>query len=238
MKSREKSYLKLAVALFLAILAFLGLFFGLKAIEGKLFGGEEEGLVQDNFGRVTHGGKTYKLKSQVETMLFIGLDTYLEDGSGRDGAMSDFLALAVFDHKAKSFRVVQINRDTMTDVPVLGTFGDYAGEAYQQIAWAHSYGEGKDDSCRNTADAVSALLYDVTINNYASVTLDAVGVVNDLVGGVEVEIEDDFSAVDDSLVMGERVLLKGKQAVTFVRSRAGVGDQSNLSRMGTKLPTS
>ena len=232
MKSRRRSYLKLGVALLLALAAFALLYFGMKALEGRMFEPEEEGLVQDSFGQITFEGKTYKPKTQMSTMLFIGLDRY-EAGkeNERGDAMSDFLALVAFDKNEETYNIIHINRDTMMDVPVLGAFGDPAGTSYQQIAWAHSYGSGGDDSCRNTADAVSELLLGVTVDNYVSVTMDAVSVLNDHIGGVEVKITEDFSNIDKSLVMGERIRLTGEQAVTYVRSRSGIGDESNLSRM-------
>ena len=232
MKSRRRSYLKLGVALFLALAAFALLYFGMKALEGRILGGEEEGLIQDSFGQITFEGKTYKPKTQMSTMLVIGLDKYdAESENGRRNGMADFLALVAFDNKEETYNIIHINRDTMMDVPVLGVFGDPAGTSYQQITWAHSYGSGGDDSCRNTADAVSELLMGITVDNYMSVTMDAVSVLNDHVGGVEVKITEDFSNIDKSLVMGERVRLTGEQAETYVRSRRGVDDETNLSRM-------
>ena len=61
--------------------------------------------------------------------------------------------------------------------------------------------------------------------------MDAIPVLNDLVGGVSVFVEDDFSAVDPSLEQGKTVRLQGQQALTFVRTRWYVDDSSNLSRM-------
>ena len=62
-------------------------------------------------------------------------------------------------------------------------------------------------------------------------TMDGVALLNDLVGGVTVEVLDDFSGVDNSLVQGETITLKGQQALTYVRSRGGLEDSSNLHRM-------
>ena len=52
----------------------------------------------------------------------------------------------------------------------------------------------------------------------------------DAVGGVTVQVTDDFSTIDPSIGMGE-VTLHGQQAVNFVRTRKGLGDQLNLSRI-------
>ena len=45
------------------------------------------------------------------------------------------------------------------------------------------------------------------------------------------EVLDDFSGIDESLVQGETVTLQGQQALTYVRSRGGLEDSSNLRRM-------
>jgi anionic cell wall polymer biosynthesis LytR-Cps2A-Psr (LCP) family protein len=61
--------------------------------------------------------------------------------------------------------------------------------------------------------------------------MDGVPVYNDLVGGVTLEVLDDFSSIDASLVKGNTVTLKGRQSLTYVRTRQGVGDETNVSRM-------
>ena len=60
--------------------------------------------------------------------------------------------------------------------------------------------------------------------------MDAIGMLNDAVGGVTVTVTDDFTHVDPTLVKGE-VTLNRDQAMTFVRTRMDVGNQLNLSRM-------
>ena len=52
------------------------------------------------------------------------------------------------------------------------------------------------DSCRYQAKAVSNLLYGVSIDHFCSVTMDAVAVINDAVGGVSVQVMDDMTMVD------------------------------------------
>ena len=61
--------------------------------------------------------------------------------------------------------------------------------------------------------------------------MDAVSIFNDLVGGVPVTVQDDFTGVDDTLVKGQEVLLKGEHALNYVRSRYGLDDSTNNTRM-------
>ena len=119
----------------------------------------------------------------------------------------------------------------MTQIQILGVTGEPAGTFTGQLALAHTYGSGEEDSCENTVLAVSNLLYGMEIDHYVSLTMDGVALLNDLVGGVTVEVLDDFSGIDDSLVQGETVTLQGQQALTYVRSRGGLEDSSNLHRM-------
>ncbi len=189
----------------------------------------------EEFGTsVTVDGVDYVLNDEVQGIMVIGLDKFEEDRDDSgfyNDQQADFLMLFVVDNEKEAYSVIHLNRDTMVDINVLGVAGERIDTFFGQLALAHTYGNGREVSCRNTVDAVSGLLNDIKIDRYISVTMDAVPVITDLVGGVEVEVKDDFSAIDDTLVMGETVTLSGEQALTFVRTRQGLEDSSNASRM-------
>ncbi|MCD7845608.1 MAG: LCP family protein [Oscillospiraceae bacterium] len=183
---------------------------------------------------VYYNGKEYCLNDSLHNILILGIDDaeVTESSTYRNSGQADLILLAVFNDEEKTCTLLHINRDTMTDVSVLGALGDYAGVTYEQIALAHTYGSGLEDSCENTVTTVSSFLYGVEIDNYLSLTMDGVAVINDLVGGVTVTIEDDFTGVDDTLVQGETVTLMGEHALTYVRARYSMtDDSSNLARM-------
>lgn len=183
---------------------------------------------------VEFNGSEYVLKNNVETFLVLGLDKnsdYVVSDSYNNEQSADFLMLFVFDNNNKKCSAIQINRDTMAEINILGVNGNKVDSTTKQIGLAHTYGDGRDVSCRNTMDAVSTFLMDSKINHYISLTLDAVPVFNDLVGGVEITVADDFSGVDDSLVKGEKITLTGEQALHYVQSRKGLEQNDNISRM-------
>lgn len=124
-----------------------------------------------------------------------------------------------------------INRDSMVEVQVLGMTGEVLQTQAAQIATAHAYGDGTERSCRNAVAAVSNMLGGKTIDGYVALNMDAVAILNDMVGGVPVTITSDFTDIDPSLQEGETITLQGQQALAFVRSRKGVDDETNLSRM-------
>ncbi|MBS6935610.1 MAG: LCP family protein [Clostridium sp.] len=185
-------------------------------------------------GWVNRDGVWYAPKENQETVLMIGLDKtepIEASESYNNNAQADFLLLAIFDETKETTTILHINRDTMAEIPVLGVNGQLAGTMTGQLALSHTYGSGLQDSCMNTVNAVSDFLYGIKINHYVAMTMGAVPYINDLVGGVPVTVLDDFSGIDDSLVEGETITLKGEQALHYVRNRADLEDSSNLNRM-------
>lgn len=178
-------------------------------------------------------GREYSLKKNIETFLILGLDKTeeIDVDSYNNSKQADFLLLLVIDNNDKAVSAIHINRDTMVDMDVLGVSGDIVASTNKQIALSHTYGNGKEVSCGNTVRALSRFLNGVKIDHYVSVTMDAVSVFNDFVGGVELEILDDFSGVDDTLIKGKTIKLNGEQAFNYVRSRYGLEDSTNSTRM-------
>ncbi len=184
--------------------------------------------------QIQYEGKTYRLRDDLETVLFIGLDTFSnesQDDTYRNNQQADFLLLVVFDKTTGAYSAIHINRDTIAKVRVLGIGGRVVDVREQQIALSHAYGSGDSDSAWNTVRAVSTLLHDVNIDHYFTLTMEAVGGINDWVGGVEVTLADDFTALDPTMVQGKTMTLMGDQALYYVRSREGLDDPTNIHRM-------
>ena len=204
--------------------------------ESQEISSRTQDLTQKNM-TAYYDGKWYSLRNHIETCLILGIDKTTERmqrvsaGDLVNNLQSDFILLMVVNHEEKSFSAIQINRDTMAEIRRLGYSGQRTGSVTQQLALSHTYGSGGKDSCRNSVNAVSRLFYDVPIDHYYAVTMDAIPVLADLVGGVPVHVEEDLTAADPSLVQGTDVVLKGQQALNYVRARILVSDGTNLSRM-------
>ncbi len=232
-RERKKHYLQIAAVVFAFIFLLSTVLLMVSLWENRNSAYFPEG----SFGTQTvieYNGTEYEFRDGIRTLLVMGLDAYNEvdviEGY-TNPRQADFVMLVVIDDIAKTVAALHINRDTMADVPVLGLAGEKIGIVNKQLALAYAYGNGKVVSCRNTADAVSALLYNVNVDHYVSVTMDSVPLYNDLVGGVEVTVLDDFSGIDDELVKGETVTLTGDKVMTYIRSRKGLDDSTNSARM-------
>lgn len=202
----------------------------------------------ENAGQAVHGVKEqtvlmyreeqYPLKERLNTVLLIGTDG-MEQYEEKENVLqdyynynqADFLMLIVQDTEANTTEVIQLNRDTMMDVPWLDVIGNYGGTEFQQLCLAFNSGDGGRSSCLNTVDAVSSLLFDAPIDHYIQAPMSVIPVLNNLVGGVPVEIPEDMTHVDPAFVAGATVHLTGEQAEKFVRVRMKMEDDTNTARM-------
>ena len=200
---------------------------------------EKRGAMSDGFGQlktVEYNGVTYREKPAVTTILIAGIDKVDENGNTvwnqyRNGGQADFLTLIAIDHTDKAIHQLQIDRDTMTDVTVLGTFGNETGTRILQICLAHGFGKTPEDNAKYTMRAVQNLLDGVELDGYYMIPYSAVPVVNDALGGVTVDIAFDMTSIHPEWTEGATVTLHGKEAEEFVRSRKTVGAGTNEERM-------
>lgn len=193
-----------------------------------------------------YSGVTYEARpvSSIETILLIGYD-HMDEGELIDGqegyikgGQSDFLLFVVVDHDSKTVRQLQFDRDTMTDVKFYSKFGAYYGTRRLQICLSHAYGDTQEMNNRNVIWAVENLLGiageddGAQVDWYVSMDITGIDRLNDLLGGVTVPIEHDFSYYDPTMIMGTTMKLNGAQAQIYCRQRYHIGDQSNENRMG------
>lgn len=230
----KKKNLILGIAILLLVLVVI--FSGLQLLWPAVFqsdSSDNSANSEVSSKTIERNGKKYFPRQDITVFLIMGIDKagpVEGSGSYNNDGEADVVMLAVLDNTDKTYSIVCLNRDTMLNMPVLGIGGKPAGSAYGQLALSHTYGSGLEDSCKNTVKTVSNFLYGLEIDYYLSMNIDAIGILNDAVGGVKVNVTDDFSAVDPSITKGE-ITLNGEQAMNFVRTRQGVGDQMNLSRM-------
>ena len=185
-------------------------------------------------GAIYIGDQVFIPNRNLETMLILGTDTSEQRvQSGKKYAQADFDALVVFDKAKRSFAIIHINRDTMTDINLLNDETDAKiGTQYAQITLAYAYGSNDEVHSKNMVSAVENLLYGIKVNHYLTTTMDAIPIINDSVGGVEVELLADFTSVfGPGYTKGSKAKLMGKQSLEYVQARGSMADSTNLSRM-------
>lgn len=208
------------------------LYSGLRILESTVFYGGDQENMQTESKTITRNGVKYFPRQDITVLMLLGIgwDGEATAKEMNHGGAVDMAALMIFDPKTEKCDILTLNRDMMVSMPIINNSGKEEGVFYGQLAYSHTYGTGMEDSCENTRKTISNLLYGLNIDHYFAINMDAIGILNDAVGGVTVNITDDFTGTDSTLVKG-KMTLRGEQARTFVQSRMSVGDGLNLSRM-------
>lgn len=175
-------------------------------------------------GIVTFNNQKYRYNNNIRTYLFMGIDTDEPVHKAKDGisgGQADALFLLVADKEAKKLSVISIHRNLMTTVQVYNEEGENIGHEKLQICLQHGYGDGERLSCQRTADCVSNLFYNLPIHGYLSLNMGGIGLLNDALGGVKLDVMQDIENQERNvhLTAGETKVLSGDEAYVYVRSR-------------------
>ena len=232
MKKKRVRAKDIVFSALMLILVLVMVYSGLRIVESTVFLSPETEAPRTT-KTITRDSVDYFPRTDITTVLVMGIDQFgpvADSESYQNRGAADMNMVLILDETNRICNVLHLNRDTMLEMPVLGIGGRQAGTFYGQLALSHTYGNGLEDSCENTRNTISDFLYGISIDYYVAMNMDAIAILNDAVGGVTVNVTEDFSQVDPTIGMGP-VTLKGDQAINFVRTRKDVGDQLNLSRI-------
>lgn len=239
MKKWKKAIIIVLIVLLVIILAGIStLLIAMNVGKGEMLDDNHEAVIDvpkevenfDNGKIITYKGKNYQLNENITSILFMGVDEreFEENNSnyGTNGN-ADVLMLMTIDTETGESNLVNISRDTMAEINVYSTDGNYVGTETSQIALAYSYGDGKKFSCENEVTAVRRLFYNIPISSYLALDLDSISAINDSIGGVTVTSPETIGQFTE----GETITLYGDMAESFVRTRNTEILDSNLKRM-------
>lgn len=226
----------LILGLFVGILCII--WFAGAALENRNRPQEVRGNVNDRIDSseiVEYQGQKYRPRNRLTSILLMGIDhrewTETATSSYRNGGQADFLMLLVIDDENKQITPIQIDRDTMAQITILGVLGNPSGTRRAQICLSHGFGDGGEESCRYTQTAVSQLFLGIDIDFFLAMNLDGISALNDVLGGVTVTLQDDFTSLDPQMKKGTTLTLVGDQAEYYLRSRMNIGIGTNEARM-------
>ena len=234
---RNKNPLLIALALVLLLdFGLLAVFFKIRSSERIEGAGSS---VHAPVTKISYNGRERTVRRNLRTLLVLGTDKYLEDMKTNGPELyfnyeqCDFVTVLVFDTAEKTCTPLQLNRETMCDVYRLSINGMVYDTMEMQLCLAHTYGSGGEDSCENVLNTVrDNIIFGAPIDSYMTFTMDSVPDITDMVGGVEVTIEDELAAsIDPSFEIGKTVTLKDDMALSFVRVRSNEYLEGNVERM-------
>lgn len=191
--------------------------------------------MQTGYRDITYEGKHYRYNSLIKTVLYAGIDSVgeiTENAGYADAARADSIAVAVLNQKTKRMTVIALDRDTMTEVRRYSMSGRNRGDYVTHLGFAYAYGEGGEVSCYNLKDAVSNLLGGIPINEYVITNQTSMTYINDLVGGVTVQVpNNDLVSVYPEYKKGATVTVDEDHVSDFLQYRDTTLDFSNEGRV-------
>lgn len=196
------------------------------------------GMAEDagsSYRNITYKGKEYQYNSLITTVLYAGVDS---EGKMQEYARyaaapnADSMALLVLDKKHGKISVIQLSRDTMTEVRRYTMNGTDRGTYLTHLGYAYTYGDGGEVSCENLREAVSGLFRGIPVNEYVVTNLSSIQYLNSLAGGVTVTVPNDsLSAKYPEMAEGTEVILDETNLETFLRYRDTSEHYSNQPRL-------
>jgi LCP family protein required for cell wall assembly len=168
-------------------------------------------------------------------LLVVGVDNDVDQDAAygeREGVLNDVNILLHVSADHTSATVVSIPRDLITDQPrCTNTESGVTSPAQTNVAFNSAMERGGLACVVNTTEELTGL----DIPYAAQMSFNAVVEMTDAVGGVPVclsdPIQDDYSGLN--LPAGTSVI-SGSTALQFLRTRHGVGDGSDLSRISSQ----
>ncbi len=183
---------------------------------------------------ILYSGREYQYDESRTNILFMGIDKDLPMDVKRETGslgMADAILLVSLDSAENSIDIIAIPRETITPVTVTDEDGNEAGEKDLVLTYQYAFGRTPEQSGELMMEAVSGLLHGIPIEKYCAVNFEALPVLNDEVGGVDVEVLENMTNLHPSFVKGRTVHLDGNMAFDYVHYRDTNVHGSTLSRM-------
>lgn len=192
--------------------------------------------ISDGGKTIKYNGNTYALNEKIATVVFMGIDDEKSDTPtdviGTAG-QADAIYIAVIDTSNKKVSILGVSRDTMVDVNVYNTDGEFTKTDNMQICLSYAYGDGKETSCENTIVSLERLFYGMPFNTYFTIETKALEELTTTIGGVELTTQCEFFSHNNHCMIpaGQTISLYGKDATQYIRTRDMDELDSNNDRM-------
>ena len=214
------------ISLFLLLLLFVFSLTGCKAPDEDPVLPEPPAAESEDLewsGTVVLDGTTYRRRTDLKTVLFLGIDdTQTVEAEGiqvGNQGRADAVVLFILDKTAKTTQALTISRNTMTEVDVYKGNGDPAYSGVMQLNMQYAFGDSPARGNFLMKRTVSELLYNTRIDGCLSMTMEGIAVIVDGMGGITVTLPKDYTDIDAGYTAGTAVTLDGAAAERFVRYR-------------------
>jgi LCP family protein required for cell wall assembly len=185
---------------------------------------------------VAYNGKVYTYNEDTLNFLLMGIDrggelSTEEDFSTRGPGQADAIFLISLNPKDKTASVIGIPRNSIVKIEVFNDEKSVTDTFYTQICLQYPYAGGGELGLAKMEDRVSEIFYQLPIHGACAISFDAMGVIVDMLGGIDVTIPDDMTAMNPSYVQGSTLSLNKSNVLNYLRYR----DEYALGSPTTRL---
>ncbi len=223
------------------LIAVTAAFFIMHAVGKHQFHKDDTGIkvensdldLEINENEIEYNGVSYVLDPDVVSILFMGVDKQdinADLGFGKNG-QADSIFVAAINTRDKSIKLIPISRETMVDVNIYSTNGEYAGVKNEQLCLAYAYGDTPENCSKNVLESVRRSLYGINISSYITIELDGLEAITDAVGGVTLTTIEDFKSNTVLYKKDQTLTLKGQMARDYIQYRNKADINGNNLRM-------
>ena len=239
MQRWKKIVLGVVATLLVIIIGLAGSFFYLRAqgeknLKTDLSDVEDTPEARKEGLFITYKGKEYQYNEDVINFLCLGIDnsTPVEQANEIKGqGLADAIILVSINVESGKIKILAVPRDTYVPVKMYNDQGKFVGEKNMQLTLQYYYGKTAKDSCELMVNAVSNLLFRVPIQRYCAINLEAIPILNDAIGGVDVQALEDVEVGGKSYHAGDTLHLQGKMAEDYIRDRNTDQFASSMGRL-------
>ena len=223
-KSSVKSKLTTAIVVVIVIVALIAL----GAVIARQAGKENmrAPMQQEESLTVRYDGHEYMYNEDVVSVLIMGIsdESYY---TGDDTSCSDANFLVTIDTATNEVNVTTVPRDTMCEVDVYQN-GKYKFTTHTNLGLAYAIDAPKEACAENVVKSVSRIMEDMPVNYYFAMNVHAIEDLAAAVGGVKLTALETIPGTN--IVEGEKITLKGNDALRYLQYRDQYKAESALDR--------
>lgn len=173
---------------------------------------------------VVYEDGVYEYNEDALNFLLLGIDNGGEldkqtDLSDWNAGQADAIFLVSANQKNKTVSIIGIPRNTMVELDIYNEDKQQIDSIYNQICLQYGYAGGGELGLTAMKECVSELFNNLPIHGVCAVNYDAVGIVVNMIGGVEVTIPEDMTMFNPTYTEGSRLRLTKGNVVMYLRYR-------------------
>ncbi len=175
-------------------------------------------------GWVAYDGKVYEYCEDNLNFLLLGIDCGGELSSNTDlsdweAGQADAVFIVTVNETDNAISILGVPRNSMVNLNIYDENGNVSKTMYNQLCLQYGYAGGGELGLSEMKRAVSELLYGLPIHGACAVSYDAIKVLTDELGGIEVTVPDDMTEFVPDFTIGSVHTLTSYNIIWYLQYR-------------------